>query len=196
MKDWNVVVSIYQKGFRRAIRALQELGPIDRSPYHNVLVMKVDDVINLLENVERKTEANPALYDAISRVAPALRNLEFQSADEFKEKASSLLREWSHRLAGRSFHVRLHRRGASYGLKTHDTEKFLDHAALAATSETGTPARLSFTDPDIIVAIDTVDDRAGGALWTREDLAATACCDRTNNLRTFNALRASMAPLA
>lgn len=171
MRDWNVVVSIYQDGFRRAIHALEELGEVERSPYHNVLVTKVEDAISFLEAVERKTEESTALYDAISRVAPAACNFDFQSGEEFREKASSVLREWSQQLAGRSFHVRLRRRGARLGLRTPDTEKFLDDAALAATSEIGMPGRISFTDPDVVIAIDTIDDRAGVALWSREDLA-------------------------
>jgi hypothetical protein len=43
VKDWNVVVTVYQDGFRPALQALQKLGPVERSPYHNLLVMKVDD---------------------------------------------------------------------------------------------------------------------------------------------------------
>jgi len=35
----------------------------------------------------------------------------------------------------------------------------------------GQLGKVSFTDPDAVIAIDTVDDRAGMALWTREDLA-------------------------
>jgi tRNA(Ser,Leu) C12 N-acetylase TAN1 len=171
MRDWNVVVSIYQSGFRRAIRALEELAKVERSPYHNVLLVKVDDAISFLEAVERKTEESPALYDAISRVAPAACNFEFHSGDEFKEKASSVLREWSQRLAGRSFHVRLHRRGDRHDLHTPDAEKFLDDVALASASEIGMPGRISFTDPDAVIAVDTVDDQAGVALWSREDLA-------------------------
>ena len=56
MRDWNVVISIFQDGFRRAIHALPELGKVERSPYHNVLVMKVEDRISFLEAVERKTQ--------------------------------------------------------------------------------------------------------------------------------------------
>ena len=171
MKDWNVVVSIYQDGFRRALRALQELGPVERSPYHNVLVMRVDDPMALLEAIEQKTEESTALYDAISRVAPAIRNVEFHSAEEFKEKAKSILIEWSPRLSGTSFHVRLHRRGARHDLRTPDVERFFDDALLDATAEAGTPCKISFTDPDAVIAIDTIDDRAGVGLWTREDLA-------------------------
>ena len=61
VRDWNVVVSIYQDGFRRALRALEAIGRVERSPYHNVLVMTVEDPIALLEAVERRTEENPAL---------------------------------------------------------------------------------------------------------------------------------------
>jgi tRNA(Ser,Leu) C12 N-acetylase TAN1 len=169
--DWNVVVSIYQDGFRRAFRALQDFGQIERSPYYNVLVMQVEDPVGLLAAIERRTEENPALYDAISRVAPAMRSFEFRSAEEFKDRAKSILLEWSPRLVGRSFHVRLHRRGARHDLRTPDAERFLDDALLDATTLAGAPAKVSFTDPDIVIAIDTIDDRAGVALWTREDLA-------------------------
>jgi tRNA(Ser,Leu) C12 N-acetylase TAN1 len=171
MTDWNVVISIFQDGFSRAMRALRKFGAIERSPYHNVLVMKVDDPMALLAAVEKRTEESPALYDAISRVAPAMRSFEFQSVDEFKERAKSIVLEWSLRLAGRSFHVRLHRRGARHHLPSPDVERFLDEALLDALNRTGTPGAIVFTNPDAVISVDTVDDRAGLALWTREDLA-------------------------
>ncbi len=77
MNDWNVVISVYQDGFRRALRALKEYGSVERSPYYNVLVMRVKDPTALLQTIERKTETNTALYDAISRVAPAMRTVDF-----------------------------------------------------------------------------------------------------------------------
>ena len=98
MKDWNVVVSVFQDGYSRALRALQKLGVAERSPYHNVLVMKVNDPVVLLEAIEKRTEESPALYDAISRVAPAMRNFDFLSEEEFVEKAKSIIREWLPRL--------------------------------------------------------------------------------------------------
>jgi hypothetical protein len=164
VKDWNVVVSVYQSGFRRAIRALQELGPVEHSPYHNVLVMKAEYPLALLESVEKLTEARPALYDAISRVAPATRAFDFSSAEEFRDQARLILLEWQSRLGGRAFHVRLHRRGAGHDLPTSDTERFLDDTLLDAMVAAGEPGKLSFTDPDAVIAIDTVDGRAGMSL--------------------------------
>lgn len=171
MKDWNVVVTIFQDGFRRALRALSALGPIKRTPYHNVLAMRVDDPVKVLEAIELKTEESTALYDAISRVSPATHSFGFQSAEEFLEKATNVLAEWSPKLAGRSFHVRLHRRGSKYDLGTQETEHSLNEVLLDATTKLGVPGKLSFTDPDAVIAIDTIDDRAGVALWTRDDLA-------------------------
>jgi tRNA(Ser,Leu) C12 N-acetylase TAN1 len=171
VKDWNVVISIYQDGFRRALRSLREFGSVERSPYHNVLVMRVEDPVALLEAIERRTETSTALYDAISRVAPAQRNFDFHSAQELDERATSVLADWLPRLAGQSFHVRFHRRGPHPDLKTPDVERRLDDAVLAMSSGAGLTASVSFTNPDAVIAIDTIDDRAGIALWTREDLA-------------------------
>jgi tRNA(Ser,Leu) C12 N-acetylase TAN1 len=171
MKDWNLVINVYQDGYNRALRALRALGLVERSPYHNVLVMNVPDPMELLTAIERRTEEDPALYDAISRVAPAMRSFEFGSADEFREKAIAIMLEWLLRLAGRSFHVRMHRRGATHDLRPQDAERYFDDALLEAAKQAGAPARISFTDPDAVIAIDTVDDRAGLGLWTRDDLA-------------------------
>jgi hypothetical protein len=69
-----------------------------------------------------------------------------------------------------SFHVRLHRRGPKYDLGTQETEHLLNEAILDATSKLGHPGKLSFTDPDAAIALDTIDERAGAALWTQDDL--------------------------
>lgn len=171
MTDWNVVVSVFHDGFTRALRALQKLGVAERSPYHNVLVMKVDDPVVLLEALEKRTQEYPALYDAISRVAPAVRDFDFLSEAEFVEKAKSIIREWLPRLAGRSFHVRLRRRGTIHELRTQDAERLFNDAIVDATTQVATPDKISFTDPDVVIAIDTVNNRAGLAMWTREELA-------------------------
>jgi hypothetical protein len=50
MKNWNVIVSIYQDGFKRALRALRELGSVERSPYHKALShwRSIDDFQGIL----------------------------------------------------------------------------------------------------------------------------------------------------
>lgn len=168
--QWNVVISLYQGGFRRARRALAQFGEA-KSPYHNVLVMQVDDPAALLAAIEQLTAEKPALYDAISRVAPAARTFDFVSAEDLKAKAGAILAEWSPGIAGHTFHVRLHQRGGTDHLPTPDAERIFDEALLEETAKAGTQAKVSFTDPEVVIDIETVDQRAGMALWTREDLA-------------------------
>lgn len=171
MKDWNVIVSVYQDGFTPALHALEKLGPVDRTPYYNILVMKVDDPMSVLDAVEQQSEEIPALYDAISRVAPAMQRFGFQSGEEFKAKAKPVLQAWSARLAGRSFHARLRRRGERHELPSPDIEKFLDEEVLVATKARGAEATVLFEEPEAVIAVDTIDDQAAMSLWTREDLA-------------------------
>jgi tRNA(Ser,Leu) C12 N-acetylase TAN1 len=170
--DWNVVISIYQDGFPRARRALAKLGDVRPSGYYNVLTMSSDDdPLQLVSAVEQLTEEKPALYDAIARVAPAMHAFEFHSAEEFRERTKSIVLGWAPRLGGKAFHVRLHLRGAGPDLHSTDLEKFLDDAVVEATAMAGTRARISFTSPDAVIAIDTIDDRGGASIWTSEELA-------------------------
>ena len=39
MKDWNVVITVYQDGFRQALRALKEFGPVERSPLNKTIAL-------------------------------------------------------------------------------------------------------------------------------------------------------------
>jgi tRNA(Ser,Leu) C12 N-acetylase TAN1 len=171
VKDWNAIVTIYQQGFRRAVRALQRIGPTERTHYYNVLVMKIDQPMAALEAIERLTDERPPLYDAIARVALATVLFDFDTAESFKERAVAAMLAWAPDLAGRSFHVRLHHRGLKFDLRSQDAERLFNDALVAATAKAGTPARIGFDNPDAVIVIDTIDDRAGIALWTREDLA-------------------------
>jgi tRNA(Ser,Leu) C12 N-acetylase TAN1 len=169
--DWNVVVTIYQDGFRRVMHALRDLGTLERTRYHNVLVAKADHPLMFLERVEEKTRRDPQLYDSISRVAPAMCCFIFRSREEFDNQAKSVIVEWAPKLKGRTFHVRLHRRGIDDPRSSADVERNLGEVALDALREESASATVEFDNPDAVIAIDVVDNRAGLGLWTREELS-------------------------
>jgi tRNA(Ser,Leu) C12 N-acetylase TAN1 len=169
VKDWNVVVTVYEEGYRPAQRILRQLGQTSPSSYHNLLLMKVDDPVALLETLKERAEAEPGLAEVISRVAPAMANFDFNVATDFEEKAKATALAWLPRLANTSFHVRLHHRGTA--LNSPAEEQRIAEALLAGLEAAGTPGRIAFDDPDAIIAIDTVDGRAGLGLWTRSDLS-------------------------
>lgn len=143
MEDWNVVITVFQGGYKRALRALRELGSAERSPYHNVLVMKVDDPAALLSAVEARTRESPALYDAISRVAPAQRTFAFQMCDELLTRAKSVIDEWSPRLEGCRCFVRLHLRVVRHDLQIQEMERRLDLEIVERASHLPTQMLLS-----------------------------------------------------
>lgn len=170
MQDWNVVVTVYEEGFADALKALREFGPVEPTGFHNVLVMKVEDPLALLNALERSIEADAYLGNTLSRAAPCQRTFDFTSPEDFEEQARRIALEWAPQLAGRAFHVRFHRRGFKHQLSSQSEERFLDEALLQALEQAGQPGKIAFEDPDAILAVETVGGRAGLSLWTRDQL--------------------------
>jgi tRNA(Ser,Leu) C12 N-acetylase TAN1 len=170
MLDWNVIVTVQERGFVLACELLEEMGQVKRTGYYNVLAMKVENLDAFLPALAEEVTRHPDVVKFIGRVATAQRAFTFSSADEFEAKAREAALAFAPRVAGRSFHVRMHRRGFKHRLSSQTEEQFLDHTLLEAAEQTGAPARVSFEDPDVIIAIDTMDNRVGMSLWTRDDL--------------------------
>lgn len=168
MRDWNVVVTIHEGHFNQAVPLLEQFGPISRTNYFNVLVMKVADVGQLLQDVERGLQASPVLGQVISRLLPASVTFNYQTPAEFELKATQAVEPWVPQLASSHFHVRMHRRGFKERLSSQNEERFLDHFLMGKLEAEGVPGSIDFEDPDFIIDIETVDQRAGVALWTRD----------------------------
>jgi len=168
--DWNVVVSVHEDGFKPARRLLAEFGQIAATDYHNVLVMQVDDPRRFAEQMRERVAAEPGILNDISRLAPAEQTFAFGDAASFEERARERILRLCPRLAGKSFHVRMHRRGFKHRISSHEEERRFGAALLAALHAAGTPGSLQFDDPDAIVVVETVGQRAGVSLWSREEL--------------------------
>ncbi|MBZ0157454.1 MAG: hypothetical protein K8I29_14750 [Alphaproteobacteria bacterium] len=170
MQDWNVVLSVNERGFQEALRKLRIFGPVSKTRFFNVLVMRVDNVPYLLEALRAWNDEDPHFLSFLSRLIPVTRTFVFQTPAEFESRAREAVLEWAAALGGRSFHVRMHRRGFRGSLSSPDEERFLDRALLERLEQGGNPGRISFDSPDIIIALETVEQRAGLSLWTREEL--------------------------
>ncbi len=171
MKDWNVVVTVREGYYREARRFLAELGPVTGTDYYNVLVMRVPEPRELLRRLEEWREINPDLPAILGRVSPAEEVFGFQDPEELEERARTVVSGWLDRLAGKRFHVRMHRRGFKGRLSSQDEERFLDAHIREALQARGTDATVDFADPDVIIDVETVGQRAGMACWNRDDLA-------------------------
>jgi hypothetical protein len=166
MEDWNVVATSRIGRFDEARKLLGKLGPVHRTGFYNVLVMRCDDVDRLLADLVGLLASEKA---AVAHVRPARATFGFRTPDEFEELSRRIALAWAPRVVGQRSTC-AYRRGFRGRLSSPQEEHILDDELLDALGRTGEPGSLSFEDPDAILAIDTVADRAGLALWTREEL--------------------------
>ena len=168
--DWNVVVTLAEGAYREARRILSKWGVVRRTNYYNVLTVKVANAAVFRREFEIAVAESPGLLNFLSHVVPAEATFDFGNATEFEARAREIAVAWCDKLAGKRFHVRLHRRGFKGVLSTPHEERFLDEALLTKLEEKGAPGRIGFDDPDAVIQIETVDGRSGMSLWTRDDL--------------------------
>jgi tRNA(Ser,Leu) C12 N-acetylase TAN1 len=173
MYDWNVIVSVFDQGFHRARDLLEPISRVKRTDHYNVLIMKVDDPEGFLHALQEWSVRDPEIFRrAISRAIPLGTFFEFQSAAEFEEKAGKVMARWLPDLAGKKFHTRLHHREFAGKISSRAEESRLNDYLLERLAQAGTPGEIEFDDPDAIIAIETVSQRAGLSLWTRSQLRA------------------------
>jgi hypothetical protein len=168
--SWNVIASVRQGHYHRARRFLRQFGAVAPSGYLNVLVMRVDDPKQLLDDLAVRQAAEPAALAGLGHVRPIGTTFAFQFPEEFEARARETALAFLPELAGKGFHVRMHRHGFKGKLSTQEQERLLGGALMEGLAQAGTPGRITFTDPDAILAVQTLGNRAGLSLWARDDL--------------------------
>ncbi len=166
MNDWNVVISTREDFFKEACAMLEQFGAVGRTGFFNILVMRVADTPAMME----KLREQPAAGRLLARVMPVTHAFTFQTPDSFEEKCRETVAPWIPGLAAKGFHVRMHRRGFKGRLSSMEEERFLDNFILENLERAETPGHVTFADPEVIIDIETIGQRAGLSLWTREDL--------------------------
>jgi tRNA(Ser,Leu) C12 N-acetylase TAN1 len=170
MQECNVIISVNERGFRRAFEVLAEFGPVRKTDFFNVLLMKVDNIQQFLENLRNRALEDPDYLSFLSRLIPVTRTFTYQTPEEFEMKAKEIVLTWGPELAGKSFHIRMRRRGFKGRLSSLDEEHHLDTVLLEYLEKAGKPGRITFEDPDAVIAVETAAQWAGLSLWRREDL--------------------------
>ncbi len=167
MQTWNVLVTARDDAFSKAMRARRPLGHVARTNYYNVLLMRVEDPRAASEVVS----SDPRLGRLLSRMVPMDRTFTFSSPVEFETAAKDAIATFVPALRGKSFHVRVHRRGFRGALSGHAEGQILATHLLEKLEADQAGGRIAFDDPDAIVDIETVGPTAGASLFTRDELA-------------------------
>lgn len=171
MRNWNALVTVRDKGWEKALRLLRPLGHVAETRFFNVVLVDVEDRREFLDALRARAVAEPGVLDCLGRVAPADLVFTFQTLEEFEARARDVVEAAAPALAGKSFHLRVHRRGFRGQISSQAEERLLSGVLLGVLEAAGTPGRVAFEDPDAVVAFEIVGSQAGFSVFTREALA-------------------------
>lgn len=164
--EWNVVVTAQEGGYIQTRALLRSFGQTWKTDYYNVLVVAVPDIGEFLQRFGERWRQEESVRTAVGHVSPVSVTFRFQNPAEFEARAREAAERFAPRLAGKRFHVRMHRRGFKGRLSSQGEERLLDEVLLEAAGES---AAISFDEPQAIVVVETVGQQAGMALWSREE---------------------------
>ena len=115
-------------------------------------------------------EQNPERAAELQRVVPVEASPLFER-DDVTETLCVAMHDKGVELAGRSFHVRAHLRGLKGRQETTAVEGALGEFLLERAETGGRAATVTFSDPDVVVAVEVAGRRAGYAFFEREQRA-------------------------
>ncbi len=156
----------------RTLAALSRFGRFRTGGYPQVILGVVDRTgdgspATLADGIEELIAAEPPFDDLLERVVPVERSVLFRRED-VTETLCEELNDCGPRLAGRSFHVRTHLRGLKGRVEHPAVERALGAFLSERAQASGVAARVTFNDPDIIVAVEVAGQRVGYAFLDRE----------------------------
>lgn len=166
IEHWNVLVTTRNSRQRDVRRALAPVQRLFASGLRNVLIGQVDDMDVLLAGIEAACERQPFLRHWIGHVRPIERTFALD-LPSFPEQLERECAGFLDRVGGRTFHVRVARRGNKGHIDTHATEVRLGaflHDTLVAR---GLHPTVTFRDPDFVVTVDVLRDIVGLSIIPR-----------------------------
>jgi tRNA(Ser,Leu) C12 N-acetylase TAN1 len=167
MKDWNIIATTPPGQERELLPALNRLGEFARSEFNGVLIGRVDDVTRFLEDIRHAGEEHAEWRQYLLRVLPVERTFSF-TPQTFAERVREAVTPFVQRMAGGTFHVRLERRGHKGTILSLEVERSLVDYVMDLATQQGKRLHVSFQDSDYIVVAETVGNRCGVALVSRE----------------------------
>jgi tRNA(Ser,Leu) C12 N-acetylase TAN1 len=155
---FNAVAIAQPRASARALASLEPFGVFRATPYRRVLLGQVaGDAPSALVSAYA---SRPECFTHLFRLHPLEDVVAFQG-DDVTEALCEALENAGPRVAGATFHVRARVRGLKGRVETQAVERALGAYLLDLARAAGTEARVRFSDPDLVLAIEVIGRRAG-----------------------------------
>lgn len=126
MKPFNLVATLADGGsYPALLRELASFGEIHKTEFFGVVLGLVAEPLAVCEAIRAAREASPQAFADLGRLIPVSEVFHFGAAS-LVEEATQVIRSHLAQLAGRSFYVRLERRGFKGKIVSPETERQLD----------------------------------------------------------------------
>ncbi|OGP72703.1 MAG: hypothetical protein A2V86_12070 [Deltaproteobacteria bacterium RBG_16_49_23] len=167
MKEWNVLISTYWGQEKKLLRLLSQHGEFKSSGFKDVLLGHVEDANLFLNKLEGMRQENPERINFLSRMIPLEQTFYFKLPD-FMDNLKEAVSPYVEKIADRKFYVRVKRRGHKGEISSHEIEKEIAGFLVENLEKAGKQAHVSFSDPDVIIVVETIGNWAGVTSITKE----------------------------
>jgi tRNA(Ser,Leu) C12 N-acetylase TAN1 len=164
---WNVLVTSQEGTARELRRLIKQYGNFRWSGFRNVLLGQVPDPLAFLRALLADLEQKPFAQNWLGKALPITTTFPVRP-ETFVQDVESRLAALVDEVGGKSFHVRVERRGHKGELHTHELEqRFGAYLWQQLEAHHAQPA-VSFRDPDVVIAIEIAGPTAGIAVISRQ----------------------------
>jgi tRNA(Ser,Leu) C12 N-acetylase TAN1 len=163
--DWNLVVTARSGRRHDLVHALRPILRLKHGGFPDVSVGRAVDVAACLVAIAARADGIVGA-DLLARVVPVTRTF-LVDAGELEAQLVAETGSCVDALVGRSFHVRVERRGQKAVARSDVLERRLGTALVDALRARGAAPRVTFDDPDAIVAVELLGPVCGIGLVDR-----------------------------
>jgi tRNA(Ser,Leu) C12 N-acetylase TAN1 len=167
VKDWNLLVTAQLGRERFLWSGIRHRGLFHRTGFKGVLVGRVQDPEQFLEDLLRSKEEGKPWVEALAKAIPAAITFSF-TPETFEDRLKEAVTPFLDRMEKGTYYVRVERRGFKGQIVSPEVERAVDAYLFDRARQQGKSLEVSFQDPDYVVAAETVGDVCGVALLTRE----------------------------
>jgi hypothetical protein len=168
--EWNVIAEPREGCFEQAKWHMYYLGTTAEAGHGNLLIASVPDIDEMLEFLVDRSDCDMAMFQCFECIRPMHWEFDFETSEEFLDRASEMIGRLAPKLAGKRFCIRLNTRGRPLPEDEGFVENALYNSLLDRLQDSRDPGQIGRGSCDVLIDVETVGNSAGIAMWTRSEL--------------------------